>query len=35
MESAFSEQQLKQVAKAFGEAEAGIEEYISVGNVAI
>lgn len=33
--SALSEQQKKEAAKAFGEREAGIEEYISADNVAI
>lgn len=35
MESAFSESQLKQAARDFGEAQAGIEEYLSSGNVTI
>jgi len=35
MESAFSEQQQKQAARDFGEAQAGIEEYLSPGNVTI
>jgi hypothetical protein len=35
MESQFSLQQQKEAAKSFGEAEAGIQEYISPGNVVI
>jgi len=35
MESQFSLQQQKEAAKSFGEAEAGIQEYISEGNVVI